>query len=109
MQKEADFNAFKQAKVVLNLYLEEIHVITRNEGLLSLYQLEGKKVAVGPQRSGSALSAEVLLAGYICGYKPFSTRRIMLWESSKAEKSMPFFLSAARLFPRLKTWTIVFV
>ncbi len=64
MQKEADFNVFEQAKVVLNLYLEEIHVITRNEGLLSLYQLEGKKVAVGPQRSGSALSAEVLLAGY---------------------------------------------
>jgi TRAP transporter TAXI family solute receptor len=64
MQKEADFNVFEQAKVVLNLYLEEIHVITRNEGLLSLYQLEDKKVAVGPQRSGSALSAEVLLAGY---------------------------------------------
>ncbi|HUD00555.1 MAG TPA: TAXI family TRAP transporter solute-binding subunit [Candidatus Polarisedimenticolaceae bacterium] len=64
MQKEADFNVFEQAKVVLNLYLEEIHVITRNEGLLSLYQLENKKVAVGPQRSGSALSAEVLLAGY---------------------------------------------
>jgi TRAP transporter TAXI family solute receptor len=54
----------KEAKVVLNLYLEEIHIITKNEGLLSLYQLEGKKVAVGPQRSGSALSAEVLLAGY---------------------------------------------
>jgi uncharacterized protein len=64
MQKEADFNVFEQAKFVLNLYLEEIHVITRNEGLLSIYQLEGKKVAVGPQRSGSALSAEVLLAGY---------------------------------------------
>jgi TRAP transporter TAXI family solute receptor len=64
MQKEANFDVFEQAKVVLNLYLEEIHIITKNEGLLSLYQLEGKKVAVGPQRSGSALSAEVLLAGY---------------------------------------------
>jgi TRAP-type uncharacterized transport system substrate-binding protein len=89
MQKEADFNVFEQAKVILNLYLEEIHVITRNEGSLSLYQLEGKKVAVGPQRSGSALSAEVLLAGYDHGSKPFSTRRTTLCESSKAEKSMP--------------------
>jgi TRAP-type uncharacterized transport system substrate-binding protein len=50
MQKEANFDVFEQAKVVLNLYLEEIHIITKNEGLLSLYQLEGKKVAVGPQR-----------------------------------------------------------
>ena len=64
MHKEADYNVFEQARVVLNLYLEEIHVITRNEGFRSLYQLEGKKVAVGPERSGSALSAEVLLAGY---------------------------------------------
>lgn len=64
MQKEADFNVFEQTKVVLNLYLEEIHVITRNEGLRSLYQLDGKRVAVGPERSGSALTADVLLAGY---------------------------------------------
>jgi uncharacterized protein len=64
MQKEADFNVFEQTKVVLNLHLEEIHVITRNEGLRSLYQLDGKKVAVDPERSGSVLTADVLLAGY---------------------------------------------
>jgi len=64
MQAKADFNVLKEIKVILNLYFEEIHVITRNDGIRSLSQLEGKKVAVGPERSGSALTAEVLLAAY---------------------------------------------
>ena len=64
MRKEAGFNVFEQAKVVLNLYPEEVHVITKNESIRSLYQLEGKKVAVGPEKSGSAMTAEVLLSGY---------------------------------------------
>ena len=48
----------------LNLYLEEIHVITRNPAIRAFDQLQGKKVAVGPEKSGSALTAEVLLAGF---------------------------------------------
>ena len=64
MQAKANFNVLKELKVILNLYFEEIHVITRNDGIRSLSQLEGKKIAVGPERSGSALTADVLLAAY---------------------------------------------
>ncbi len=62
MQAKANFNVLKELKVILNLYFEEIHVITKNDGIRSLDQLDGKKVAVGPERGGSALTAEVLLA-----------------------------------------------
>jgi TRAP transporter TAXI family solute receptor len=64
MQAKAGFNVLKEIKVILNLYFEEIHVITKNDGIRSLSQLEGKKVAVGPDRSGSALTTEVLLTAY---------------------------------------------
>ena len=64
MQAKANFNVLKEMKVILNLYFEEIHVITRSDGIRSLSQLEGKRVAVGPEGSGSALTAEVLLAAY---------------------------------------------
>jgi uncharacterized protein len=62
MQAKANFNVLKELKVILNLYFEEIHVITKNDGIRSLDQLDGKKVALGPERGGSALTAEVLLA-----------------------------------------------
>ena len=64
MQKEAGLNVLQEAKVALNLYLEEIHVITKNPQIRTFDQLQGKKVAVGPEKSGSALTAEVLLAGF---------------------------------------------
>src|SRR5439155_21074231 len=57
-------NVLQETKVVLNLYLEEIHVIAKNENIRTLNQLEAKKVSVGPEKSGSALTAEVLLSGY---------------------------------------------
>jgi len=62
MQARANFNVLKELKVILNLYFEEIHVITRNDAIRSLNQLDGKKVALGPEGGGSALTAEVLLA-----------------------------------------------
>ena len=64
MLKETGINVLQETKVVLNLYLEEIHVIAKNENIRTLSQLEGKKVSVGPEKSGSALTAEVLLAGF---------------------------------------------
>jgi uncharacterized protein len=64
MRKETGVNVLQEAKVVLNLYLEEIHVIAKNPDIKSLQQLQGKRVAVGPEKSGSALTAEVLLAGF---------------------------------------------
>lgn len=64
MLKETGFNVFQEAKVVLNLYPEEIHIIAKDEKIRTVQDLEGKKVAVGPEKSGSALTAEVLLAGF---------------------------------------------
>ena len=64
MRKESGINVLQEAKVVLNLYLEEIHVIAKNPEIKTLQQLQGKRVAVGPEKSGSALTAEVLLAGF---------------------------------------------
>jgi TRAP transporter TAXI family solute receptor len=62
--KETGQNVLQEARVVLNLYPEEIHIIAKNPNLRTLSQLDGKKISVGPQRSGSALTAEVLLAGF---------------------------------------------
>ena len=64
LQVKTGVNALEQLKVVLNLYPEEIHVIARDAAFRSLEQLNGKKVAVGPENSGSALTAEVLLTLY---------------------------------------------
>ncbi len=62
--KETGVNVLQEAKAVLNLYLEEIHIIAKDPAIRSFAQLQGKKVAVGPEKSGSALTAEVLLAGF---------------------------------------------
>ena len=84
MQAKAGFNVLKEIKVILNLYFEEIHVITKNDGIRSLSQLEGKKVAVGPERSGSALTAEVLLTAYDLRVERFSTRQMTRFRSWSA-------------------------
>ena len=62
--QQAGVRVLDELKVVLNLYLEEIHVIAKNAGIRSLDELAGKKVAVGPEKSGSALTATVLLAAH---------------------------------------------
>jgi uncharacterized protein len=64
MLKESGLNILQEAKVALNLYLEEIHIIAKNPAIRTLQQLQGKRVSVGPEKSGSALTAEVLLAGF---------------------------------------------
>ena len=64
MLKETGLNVLQEAKVALNLYLEEIHIITKDPNIRTVQQLQGKRVAVGPEKSGSALTSEVLLAGF---------------------------------------------
>ncbi len=64
MLKETGMNVLQEAKVVLNLYPEEIHVLATKKDIRTFDQLNGRKVAVGPEKSGSALTAEVLLAGF---------------------------------------------
>ncbi|HEX7233339.1 MAG TPA: TAXI family TRAP transporter solute-binding subunit [Candidatus Binatia bacterium] len=63
MLKETGFDVMQEAKVVLNLYPEEIHIIAKDPKIRTVQELQGKRVAVGPEKSGSALTAEVLLAG----------------------------------------------
>jgi hypothetical protein len=62
--KETGLNVLEEAKVALNLYLEEIHVISKNPEIRTFQHLQGKRVAVGPEKSGSALTADVLLTGF---------------------------------------------
>lgn len=64
MLKQTGVNVLQEARVVLNLYPEEIHIISRNDKIRTIKDLQGKRVAVGPEKSGSALTAEVLLAGF---------------------------------------------
>ena len=55
---------FDKIKVVLNLYPEEIHVLSGKSDIQTFYHLEGKRVSVGTQGGGSALSAAVLFSVY---------------------------------------------
>lgn len=64
MREKGNLDVFERLKVVLNLYPEEIHVITKNEEISSFYDLADKKVAVGPQNSGTALTAALLFRMY---------------------------------------------
>jgi len=57
-------NVLEKVKVVLNLYPEEIHILSNKKEITSFYQLEGKKVSVGPEQSGTALTAELLFTLY---------------------------------------------
>ena len=64
LQARTGLDVLAELKVVLNLYPEEIHIIAKDPKIRSLEQLDGKKVAVGPENGGSALTAEVLLTLY---------------------------------------------
>ncbi len=61
---EGGANVFERLKVILNLYPEEIHVLTNKPEITSFYHLEGRKISVGPPKSGTALTGEVLLKLY---------------------------------------------
>ena len=64
MREKGNMDVFERLKVLLNLYPEEIHVITNNKDIASFYDLANKKVGVGPQNSGTALTAALLFKMY---------------------------------------------
>ena len=64
VMKPQGVNVFDTIRVVLNLYPEEIHVLTNNAAINSFLQLQGKRVSFGPKNGGSALTGEVLLETY---------------------------------------------
>jgi uncharacterized protein len=64
LKKYKGLDLFDRIKVVLNLYPEEIHVLTNKKDIQTFYHLEGKRVSVGTEGGGSALSAAVLFSVY---------------------------------------------
>jgi len=64
VKAQAGVNVLDKIKVILNLYPEEIHVLSNQKDITSFYQLEGKRVSAGPEQSGTALTAELLFTLY---------------------------------------------
>jgi uncharacterized protein len=64
LKKQKDFDLFDSIKVILNLYPEEIHVLSNKDDIQTFYQLEGKRISVGTEGGGTAITAAVLLSVY---------------------------------------------
>jgi TRAP transporter TAXI family solute receptor len=64
VMKPQGIDVFGAIRVILNLYPEEIHVLTNSSAINSFLQLQGKRVSFGPKNGGSALTGEVLLETY---------------------------------------------
>jgi len=64
LKQQQGLDLFDSIKVILNLYPEEIHVISNKNDIQTFYQLEGKRVSVGTEGGGTAVTAAVLFAAY---------------------------------------------
>lgn len=64
LKEHRGLELFDKVKVVLNLYPEEIHVLTNKKDIQTFYHLEGKRVSIGTEGGGSALSSAVLFSVY---------------------------------------------
>jgi len=75
MREKGNLDVFERLKVVLNLYPEEIHVIAQSDDISSFYDLAGKKVAVGPKNSGTALTSALLFKMYDIPAEQLNTKQ----------------------------------
>jgi hypothetical protein len=64
VKQDLGLDLFDKIKVVLNLYPEEIHILTNKKDIQTFYNLEGKRVSVGPPGGGTAVTAAVLFNVY---------------------------------------------
>ena len=64
VKQQKGLDLFDSIKVILNLYPEEIHVLSNKNDIQTFYQLEGKRVSVGPEGGGTAITTAVLLGVY---------------------------------------------
>jgi len=64
VKQDAGLDLFERIKVVMNLYPEEIHILTNKKEIQTFYNLEGKRVSVGPPGGGTAVTAAVLFNVY---------------------------------------------
>ncbi len=64
LKQHAGLDLFDSIKVILNLYPEEIHILSNKNDIQTFYQLDGKRVSVGTEGGGTAITAAVLLSVY---------------------------------------------
>jgi uncharacterized protein len=64
LKQQKGLDLFDNIRVVMNLYPEEIHVLSNNKEIQTFYQLEGKRVSVGTEGGGTAVTAAVLFSMY---------------------------------------------
>jgi TRAP transporter TAXI family solute receptor len=64
VKQDLGLDLFDKIKVVLNLYPEEIHILTNKKDIQTFYNLEGRRVSVGPPGGGTAVTAAVLFNVY---------------------------------------------
>ena len=64
VKQDLDMDLFDKIKVVLNLYPEEIHILTNKKEIKTFYDLEKKRVSIGPPGGGTAVTAAVLFNVY---------------------------------------------
>jgi TRAP transporter TAXI family solute receptor len=64
LKQQRGLDLFDSIKVVLTLYPEEVHVLSNKKDIQTFYQLEGKRVSVGTEGGGSAVTAAVLFSMY---------------------------------------------
>jgi TRAP-type uncharacterized transport system substrate-binding protein len=64
LKQKKGLDLFDSIKVILNLYPEEIHVLSNKNDIQTFYQLEGKRLSVGTEGGGTAITAAMLLAVY---------------------------------------------
>ena len=63
-KQDKGMDVFEKIKVVLNLYPEEIHILTNKKDIQTFYNLDGKRVSVGAPGGGTAVTAAVLFNIY---------------------------------------------
>ncbi|HXV83621.1 MAG TPA: TAXI family TRAP transporter solute-binding subunit [Candidatus Binatia bacterium] len=64
VRQDLDMTLLEEIKVVLNLYPEEIHILTNKKEIKAFHNLRGKRVSVGPPGGGTAVTAAVLFSVY---------------------------------------------
>src|SRR4030095_12214240 len=64
VKQDLNVDVFDKIKVVLNLYPDEIHILANKKDIQTFYNLEGKRVSVGPPGGGTAVTAAVLFNIY---------------------------------------------
>jgi hypothetical protein len=64
LKQQKGVDLFQSVKVILNLYPEEIHVLSNKNDIQTFYNLDGKRFSVGTEGSGTAVTAAVLLNLY---------------------------------------------